>query len=238
MKKLYIILSIIAAFALIVYAVLPDRHFVESVFPLEEGVAIDSYDDVSDGGSSKIAFMKGDSLLHFQCTLGMDEDKPTWCGLLWNFDPDGKKNFRNWVFVDTLVLDLETSGTKELLLKVWTFDPDVSTLNKYGSYRLHLKEIPIRKNSTRIAIPLEELYTPDFWYNDNGVDKKKYKQRHMESVARVELAPGWNQARGRRFTVAVHEISAKGVSNLAFGSVLILFVILTIVAIGFTNRKK
>lgn len=237
MKKLYIILSLIAICALVIYAVLPDRHFVESVFPLEEGVVVDSFDDVADGGSSKVAFMKSDSLLHFQCALGQDEDKATWCGILWNFDPENKKNFRNWTFVDTIVLNMEVSGTKELLVKVWTFDPDVSSLDNYGSYRLHLKEVPVRNGVNKISLPMEQLYTPDFWYNDNNV-KKSYKRRHLESVARVEIAPGWNQARGRRFTIAVHEMSAKGVSNLAFGMVLILFVILTIVAIGFTGRKK
>lgn len=238
MKKLYITLSLVAVFALIVYAVLPDRHFAEFVFPLEEGVSVEFFDDVFEGGSSKVAFMKSDSALHFQCALGMDEEKPTWCGIVWDFDRYNKKNYRNWTLVDTLYLDLEVSGTKELLVKVWAYDSDVTDIENKGTFRLHLKEVPVRNGNNRISIPMEELYTPDFWYNDNGVDKKTYKRRHLESVARVELAPGWNQARGRRFTIAVHEISARGVSNLAFGAVLILFVILTIVAIGFSSKHK
>ena len=231
MKKTYAVLAIVAAAILVAYALLPDRSFSEVVFPLYEGVSLDKYDDRLDGGTSE-AFMKlRDSSADFSCTLGMDTSKFAWCGLLWNFDPQGDKNYRNWTFVDSLVFDIDVKGTDEILVKVWTYDPDVTDIEKVATFKLLLKEIPVKAGRQRIAIPMEQLYTPDFWYETAGVDPK-YNKRHQESVARFEITPGWNQPRGKAFSVKVLSISANGVSNIYFGAVLIAFLIITIIAVG------
>jgi len=235
MKKTYAVLAIVAAAILVAYALIPDRSFTEVVFPLADGVSLDKYDDRLDGGASEAAMDLRDSLADFSCTLGTDTAKFAWCGLLWNFDPKGEKEYRNWMFVDSLVFDIDAKGTDELLVKVWTFDPDVTDLEKQQTFKLLLKEIPVKAGRQRIAIPMEQLYTPDFWYETAGVDPK-YNKRHQETVARFEITPGWNQPRGKQFTVKVYSISASGVSNFYFGAVLIAFLILTIIAVGRSHK--
>ena len=231
MKKTYAVLAIVAAAILVAYALLPDRSFSEVVFPLSEGVTLDKYDDRLDGGSSEAFMELRDSSVDFSCVLGTDTSKFAWCGLLWNFDPQGDKNYRNWTFVDSLVFDIDVKGTDEILVKVWTYDPDVTDIEKVATFKLLLKEIPVKAGRQRIAIPMEQLYTPDFWYETAGVDPK-YNKRHQESVARFEITPGWNQPRGKAFSVKVLSISANGVSNIYFGAVLIAFLIITIIAVG------
>ena len=235
MKKTYAVLAIVAAAILVAYALLPDRSFSEVVFPLSEGVALDKYDDRLDGGSSEASMDLHDSSADFSCTLGTDTAVFAWCGLLWNFDPQGEKNYRNWMFVDSLVFDIDAKGTDEILVKVWTYDPDVTDIDKVQTFKLLLKEIPLKAGRQRIAIPMEQLYTPEFWYENAGVDQK-YNKRHQESVARFEITPGWNQPRGKAFSVKVHSISANGVSNFYFGVVLFAFLIITIIAVGRSHK--
>ena len=235
MKKTYAVLAIVAAAILVAYALLPDRSFSEVVFPLSEGVSLEKYDDRLDGGSSEAFMELRDSLADFSCTLGTDTSKFAWCGLLWNFDPQGEKNYRNWTFVDSLVFDIDAKGTDEILVKVWTYDPDVTDIEKVQTFKLLLKEIPLKAGRQRIAIPMEQLYTPEFWYENAGVDQK-YNKRHQESVARFEITPGWNQPRGKAFSVKVHSISANGVSNFYFGVVLFAFLIITIIAVGRSHK--
>lgn len=230
MTKTYVILVAIAAVVLGVYFVLPDRHFTDSVFPLHDGASVFEYDDRADGGSSEVDFALTDSSLSFGCKLGVDGNS-AWCGLLFDVSKGKEAKYRNWTFVDSLVFDVESKGTEEILVKVWTFDPDVTDIEKPRTFRLLMKEIPLAGGRERIAIPFEQFYTPDFWYDDEHVDRK-LNRRHQETVARVEIAPGWNHPRGKNFTLKLYGITAKGVSNLFFGAVMFIMLALTVVAIG------
>ncbi|MCF0216338.1 MAG: hypothetical protein HUK21_07690 [Fibrobacteraceae bacterium] len=237
MKKTYAILAAVAFSVLLVYWMLPNRYFEESVFPMQEGVVLLGYDDQADGGTSEISMEVDENTLGFTCKLGADTTKSAWCGLLWNMDPDSQMVYRNWTFVDSLILDVEAFGTSEVLLKVWTYDPDVTDIKKPRSFRLLMKELPLKEGAQRLAIPMEDLYTPDFWYEDGKVDRE-LNRRHQETVARLEIAPGWNQPREKKFSIKFKSITAKGVSNLAFGTVLFIFLFLTIVAIGRGHKYR
>ena len=234
MAKTYIILVAIAAVVLGVYFALPDRHFADNVLPLHDGATVFEYDDKSDGGSSEVTFALADSSLSFSCMLGADTAKNAWCGLLFDLSQGEKALYRNWTFVDSLIFELESSGTDEILVKVWTFDPDVTDIKKPRTFRLLMKELPLSKGRQRIAIPFEQFYTPDFWFDDEHVDRT-LNRRHQETVARVEIAPGWNHPRGKKFSLKFYEITAQGVSNFSFGVVMFIMLGLMIVAIGRTH---
>ena len=234
MAKTYIILVAIAAVVLGVYFALPDRHFADNVFPLHDGASVFEYDDKSDGGSSEVTFALADSSLSFSCMLGADTAKSAWCGLLFDLSQGEKALYRNWTFVDSLIFELESSGTDEILVKVWTFDPDVTDIKMPRTFRLLMKELPLSKGRQRISIPFEQFYTPDFWFDDEHVDRT-LNRRHQETVARVEIAPGWNHPRGKKFSLKFYTITAKGVSNFTFGVVMFIMLGLMIVAIGRTH---
>ena len=237
MKKTYIILSAIAAVVLLVYAILPKITVEENVFPLEKNVSLLAYDDQADGGKSRIAFDKNNEVLSFRCTLGEDTTIAAWCGLLWNFDPDSAKLYRNWALIDSLIFEIEAEGTQEVLIKLWTYDPDITDIKKSKTFRLLMKELPLQKGHNRVAIPMDQLYTPDFWYNDVKTEPSN-KHTHLETTARLEIAPGWNQARGKTFSLKIHRVKAIGISNFSFGVVLFIFVVLTIIAVGRRHQLK
>ena len=158
MKKSYTILAIIAIIVVAIYVMLPKERFAETVFPLGDGAKVSAFDDNAAGGTSVVQFKSIDSLALFQCALGTDEKKPTWCGLVFDFDPAGEKKFHNWKNVDTLYMDLDIAGTDEILVKVWTFDPDVTDLQKSNTFKLLLKEVPVKTGRNKIAIPFEHFY--------------------------------------------------------------------------------
>src|SRR5574344_1869176 len=237
MKKLYLILGGLSAIALIIYALIPNREFRESLYPISERTIVSTYDDQSDGGTSSAGLSIVDSTLLFKCKLHNNQDKPAWCGLIWDLDPEGKKNYQNWTFVDSLILNISSQNINEIIIKVWTYDPDVTDPSKVNSFRLLIKEWRVKGGEERLAIPMNELYVPDFWYKDNNVNKK-LKQRHQESVARFEIAPGWKVARDSEFSISIKSIDVKGISNLAFGVILFFFLVIVSIAIGFRQKIK
>lgn len=237
MAKTYAVLAAIVVVVLGVYFALPNRYFTESVFPLTDEMAVVAYDDKSDGGLSDVEFAAKDSSLAFSCALGTDSTRGAWCGLVFDLSQGEKKKYRNWTFVDTVVFDIEASGTKEVLVKIWAFDPDVTNPENPRSFRLLLKEVALMDGRQRVAVPMEHFYTPDFWYTDGKVDPA-LNRRHQESIARLEIAPGWNQKRGQKYSLTIHEVSVKGVSNFAFGVVLFIILGLTVVAIGRKNSSE
>ena len=237
MKKSYTILAIIAIVAIVIYVALPKKQFAENVFPLGEGVKVSAYDDNYDGGESVVLFNLSDTLAHFQCALGADEKKSAWCGMVFDFDANGKKNYHNWTNVDTIYLDVDVSGADEINLKIWAYDPDVTDLGKSNTFRLLLKEVPVKTGHNKIAVPFDDLYIPDFWYDELGV-KRSLNRPHHESIARVEISSGWKQPRGKKFVLDIRDISAKGISNTSYGIFLLIILGLMIVAIGRRHPVK
>lgn len=234
MAKTYIILVAIAVAVVIVYLILPSRYFTDVVFPLDSDATVAAYDDTFDGGSSKMSFAQSDSSLSFSCSLGGTVEQSAWCGFVVDLRKKNEKRYRDWTFVDSVIFDLDVKGTNEVLVKIWTYDPDVTDTLKARSFRLLMKELQLVEGRQRISVPMEHFYTPDFWFKDEHVDTALV-DRHQEMVARLEFAPGWNQPRGRSFSIVVHEITAKGLSNFSFGVVMFIMLGLMIVAIGRTH---
>ncbi|PWJ69115.1 hypothetical protein BGX12_10579 [Fibrobacter sp. UWR4] len=237
MTKTYTILGIVVAIILGVYNYLPDQRFLDEAFPVGEGVSVIGYDDQYDGGSSQIEFDAGDSTLDFSCTLGPEDAKAGWCGVLFQLGDVADKKFKKWNFVDTVHLDIESSGTNEILLKIWTFDPDVTQLDKPNTFRLLLKEVALKGGRETIAIPMDDFYTPEFWFEEYGKESAR-NRRSLESAARVEITSGWNQPRGQKYTIKLRQLSVSGVSNLYFGITLGLIVLVVIAAIGLRHPRR
>ncbi|MCQ2100244.1 MAG: hypothetical protein MJZ10_08055 [Fibrobacter sp.] len=232
MKKTCFILAIIAAATLVAYFNLPIRFFIDGVFPFECQGSVVVYDDRSDGGASVVSSEADESSIRFTCALG-ESEKGGWCGILFDLRKKDEAGFanRDWSFVDSVIVDLEAEGTSEILLKLWAFDPVVTDTNVARTYRLLMKELPLVQGRQRVSIPMDQFYTPEFWYSDNRVDTSLV-DRHQEAMVRLEIAPGWNQPHGKPFSLKIYKIEAKGLSNKVFGGVLFIMLVLTIVAVG------
>ncbi|MCF0223612.1 MAG: hypothetical protein HUK20_05020 [Fibrobacter sp.] len=237
MTRTYTILIIVVAVILGAYFALPQRRFEETVFPLVQGEQVIAYDDQSDGGGSRIEYLASDSVMNFSCTLGADSSRGGWCGILFNLSDVEREKFRKWNFVDSIYLDVESSGTEEIVMKIFTFDSDVSDLEKPKSFRLLLKEIPLLGGRQKIAVSIEDFYTPEFWFEEYGKNASP-NRRFLESAARLEITSGWSQPRGKKYSLMIRGISVSGISNLYFGIALGAAVLVIVVAIGFRHPRK
>ena len=128
MAKKLAILSVAIICAFVVFVLVPKREFSIPIFPQPSAELPIVYDDVSDGGSSAATVRRVDSVLEFQCTLGKDTSKAAWCGLIWTLDS------KNWLLVDSIVMDVFSESASELVIKIWTFDPDVTQKDSLTTY--------------------------------------------------------------------------------------------------------
>lgn len=234
MKRLSSILFALSVLAILVYWLVPERHFSEYIYPQNKEATLEVYDDRADGGMSSAKAVRVDSSLQFSCTLHEGEG-PAWCGMLWNFTPDSTGQYHNWLLVDSVIFNIDVSGTDEFLLKIWTYDPDVTKIENKFSFRPLIKEVKVAEGAQRVAIPMEELYVPEYWFNDQKVDKS-LELKHLEGVARLEITAGWNMKRGKLFSIKINSIEGKGVSSIALGLMIFFFLGVGIVFVGFRHK--
>ncbi len=240
MAKRIAILSVAAVCIFIAYVIVPKREFSIPVFPLRTNETVLAYDDLTDGGSSVTRMSVSDSALDFECTLGGDVSKNAWCGIIWTFSensPTKKWGYENWSLVDSILLRVYSETASEIIVKVWTFDPDVTNRDSLHTFRQMLKEVPLKKGDNRISIAFNEFYVPDFWFAQTGADKELV-QRHKEHVARFEITPGWNAKRGVPMKFRFLSISAKGTGTIELAVFLAVSVLIVVVALGFIKKKK
>jgi hypothetical protein len=237
MRRLNTILFILSILGILVYWLMPERYFKDVVYPLQDSMLLTAYDDRADGGLSTANLSLADSALLFSCTLHTG-NSPAWCGMLWHFTPDSLLHYRNWMLVDSLVFDVDIQGTKEFLVKVWTYDPDVTDPENKFSFRPLIKEVVVSEyGRQRIVVPVSQLYVPDYWFENQKVDKS-LELKHLEGAARLEIAPGWNVKRGKPFSLKVYGIEGKGVSSVPLGLLLFFFLAIATLAVGVRHKKK
>lgn len=239
MRTFYTVLIILAVLGVAAYLLIPDRHFTDFVFPLGDRTVFSIYDDRVDGGATEANIAVSDSALNFDCRLHTGEG-PVWCGMLWSFVPDTLDTgsvYRNWILVDSIVFDMDVQGAPDLLMRLWTYDPDVTDVTNKFSFRPLNKEIPIKKfGRQRIVIPVSELYVPDYWYETQKVDRA-LQMKHLESAVKLELTAGWNVKRGEKFSVKVYSIEGKGISSTKLGITVFFFLAIFTIAVGVRHER-
>lgn len=240
MAKRIAISSVAIVCIFIAFVLVPKREFRISVFPLRPGESVFAYDDQADGGSSVSGLSVSDSTLDFACTLGGDSSRNAWCGIIWDLSADSaNKKFRyeNWSLVDSIGLDVYSESEGEIIVKVWTFDPDVTKRDSLHTFRQMLKEVSLKKGRNRITLAFDEFYVPDFWFAQTGA-AKELVQRHKEHVARFEITPGWKAKRGVPMKFRFVSVFAKGTGTIELAAFLAISVCIVIVALGFFKKKR
>lgn len=223
------ILVLLGILGIVVYALVPNRERFENLVPAPVGAAeFYVYDDSADGGGSRAYLATSDTLILFDFALGNQQKPSPYCGFGWDFATKGR---RNWSFMDSVVLEVRATGMDQVILKVLTYDPDHSEEGKNNTLRPLIKEVPVGPGWQRVAIPVEDLYVPDYWYQDNNISTR-YDTKHLESVVRVEFAPGWEAPRGKPLGLQVRQMQVRGSSNLYFGILVAWVLVLIIAAMG------
>lgn len=210
---------------IVVYCLVPAPTTTERLLPqgtlaTERPYAVD---DSSRGGSSRAYKSVSDSLYIFDCVLGSGKSAPAFCAFGWDLEPTGH---RNWSQMDSLILEIKTTGMNQVILKLLTKDPDHPKILRHL-----IKELDTDSGWKRIAIPMDHLYTPDYWFKDNGIASLRGTS-HLEAVERIEFAPGWDAPRSQPLGIQIRHIELIGVSNFYFGLLVVWELVLIIIALG------
>jgi|GEM_PF-3330742 len=185
---------------------------------------IESFSDASNGGGSSLHMQISDSGILLNAVLDSNKTKDAWAGVGWNIRE------RNWSFVDTLYFDVRVKGVQKILIKALTKDPDHSVEGEKETYRQLEKEFAASREWTRIAVPAEHLYIPDWWYDQRKVPRQ-HDNKHLEDVRRLDLLFPPESPRGVPLELEIRSVTLFGGTskNLAYFSGYIFLLLLLVV---------
>lgn len=224
-------LALLGGLGLLIYGLLPSPVQQETLFPslaLAQQAPF-AYDDSAQGGTSRAYQSFTDSVVSFDCILGADSSFAAFCAFGWDLKPSG---VRHWSTMDSLVFQVKARGTHYMIVKALTHDP-----NHPNIPRLLLKEIPVSAQWQRVSVPLDDFYTPTYWYKEHQLDSTRTTP-HWESVLQLEVGPDWNAPRSQPLNIQIRSIQVQGKSNLYFGILVAWELLLIIMAMGIRTRSR
>ena len=232
----YAILLLLALMGVGVYVGAPSPRKSLRLVPSPAARAVlETFSDSGVTGKSHVTLAdRGDTLVA-AITLSAPQGKDAWAGIGWRIaDLGGNK--ANWTFMDTLHVQIRAQGISEVQLTILTFDPDHTKPTDRSTYRQMIKEIPVKSEWTSIALPAELFYIPEWWYAQQGVDRK-LDSKHLEGVFRLDLSPSPGAPREVPLQIEVRSLDLVGKSSRNLAILLGYILLLTLIALG-TNPNK
>jgi hypothetical protein len=164
----------------------------------------------------------------FKCELSRENGN---CGFGFFFD-----DYENWNLMDFLVLEIETSENfKELIVQILTFDPSHTKREDRSTMKPMLKELKLNPNKKRYSIAMGDFYTPDYWFEQQGV-KNYYNPKRFSYVSGIEMFAGWKNEPYKDLKLKTESICLEGVSNVPF--VILVIYIGILIATAISVRTK
>jgi hypothetical protein len=158
------------------------------------------------------------------------------CGIGFSFARGEDENFKNWNLMDSLTLFLEASANfKELIVQVLTFDPDHSDLEKRGTMKPVMKELKLTPGKKRYSIYMDNLYTPDYWFEQQKA-RNNGNMKRFSAVTGLEMFSGWANKAGEPLELKIENICIEGQSNVSFVVLVCFLGILIIIATGARSK--
>jgi len=163
----------------------------------------------------------------FKCVLSKESGH---CGMGFSFSED-----ENWNLVDFLVVDMQNSSDfEELIVQILTVDFNTNEKDR-STMKPLIKELKLDKNKKRYSIPMEQFYTPDYWFEQQKV-RDNHKSKRFSSVAGMELFSGWKNKTNKPLELEIKGVCLEGVNNTRFVLLVIYIVILIATAISVRTR--
>lgn len=228
-----LILITLAILGALAFHYAPPSIKTYSILPRDpsEPLPLETFSDSGVTGTSKISMDQSSEALHLDILLNAPEGKDSWAGIGWTLTD------ANWMFMDTLYVKIRGTGVSEAQLKLLTFDPDHTDPTNRDTYRQVLKEIPVTSAWTTLAIPTEQLYVPEWWYQQQKV-ARDLDSKHLEQVFRFDFLPAANSPRNAPISIDIASITASGTSSRNLALLLGYWFILMIFAIGANPNKE
>lgn len=143
-----------------------------------------AFDDNSSGGDSKITqpvITDSSVMLVFQ--LRKKEFLWPYVGLGRTVNENGFKGYNP---DDSLIMEMSSNRKGRILLKLSTFDPELTKPGKPLTYRILEKQVTVTSALRRIAIPLKEFNVADWWKQQNEISPED-NSLYLDSLCYVEV---------------------------------------------------
>jgi len=222
MKSQYLraILLIFGIAGIVVFALYPNEKKVECFE--KDSMKFYPYGD-SVGGMASVEIEP----FAFKCSLLYETGT---CGIGFSLDET-----RNWNLMDYLVLDLQSSANfKELIVSVQTYDPGHTKSGDRSSLKPVMKEVELT-GKKRYSIPMEQFYTPDYWFEQQNVRNANNPKR-FSIVTGLELFAGWKNQANTELELKIESVCVEGHSNTPFVLLVIYIGILIMAAISIRTK--
>jgi len=221
MRKPYLraVLLFLGIAGIVVYILFPSEKKVNC---LEKELKFYQYVDMNSG--VKNADIKPPA---FKCTLSKEGGH---CGIGFSFTES-----ENWNLVDFLVIDMQSSADfEDLIVQILTID-FITNEKDRSTMKPLIKELKLNPDKKRYSIPMEQFYTPDYWFEQQKVSDN-HKSKRFSSVAGMELFSGWKNKTDKPLELEIKGVCLEGVNNTRFVILVIYIVILITTAISVRTR--
>lgn len=231
------ILAALAVAGVVVYVLWPTPLRTFSLWPrsFPPNVLV-PFEKIDPGEHSQMSMQTTrDSLLQLDWVQDSIENLDHRVGIRWELSNQNNE-YLNWMRFDSLHLEIRSKGAKEILLKILTHDPDFTTPTVADSWRVLTKEVMVDSTWTKLSIPIEYFYVPEWWYIKHRVPKD-FSQKHFSAVHAFELGPNHTLVENKGF-LQVRSAHLSGSSNRPFAVLFFYLFIVLIVALGTNPQGK
>jgi hypothetical protein len=222
MKNRYLrtILLLLGIAGIVAYSFYPNKKEKECFE--KEPVTFYTYGD----SASDAAFVEIEPFA-FKCRL---LSKNGMCGIGFSFNQR-----KNWNFMDSLVLNLQSSANfKELIVEMLVFDPDHTKPGNRNSMKPIMKELKLT-GKNRYSIAMEHFYTPDYWFEQQNA-KNTHNAKRFSAVSNLELFSGWENPANTELELKIESICTERHSNTPFVILVAYIGILIMAAISIRTK--
>ncbi len=168
------------------------------IFPNENNLEYDTYNDEYNGGDSEIdTFYLDSNHIIFKSKISSKIDNPYAGYFTWLSNEDS--NFTNLNEYDQVLIKLKAIKIKKIQLCIQSYIDGYTKPEEYITRRFQVYDLYCNKGFAEYTIPLNRFETPYWWYKANAFEKEK--------------AGGADISKAMLFALQVDESSPANISN-------------------------
>lgn len=202
-------------------------------------VTIETHTDFYDGGTSELQLLEKDKKqLKYSYIVGEVFEYP-YVGI------SVKSNSGTFLYLkkyDLLKIKINTTESNKLILTFYTAVDGFTDIDNFDTYYPLFFEIPVKKETSQISVPLKELKKVHWWLDkNNSLSNMDYP--NLSSVVYFELSNSSDFPKGKKDIVTIDKLEAnKDINRVILNLVIALFLYYLIFVvskvISYKNKKS
>lgn len=120
-----------------------------------------------------------------------------------------KNSYFNFSDYDYATIKIKASKGSRLQLGFSTFIDQYTDTTNGISYQISLFILPVEKEFKEIKVPLNEMYTPDWWYTENNKKEGELSKPNLSKIKEISFSNCINIKNNIEDNVEISEFSLK-----------------------------